>query len=490
MKVLVTGANGYIGLRLIPSLLDAGYEVVAQVRNASRFPLKDFEAWSSMLTLIEADYLETESLPPPDVLVGVESAYYLLHSMGAGEHFAEREKQCAKNFVDWLEQSECQQIVYLGGIAPAGEKLSEHLSSRMVVADVLASSGIPLTVLRASIIVGSGSASFEIIRDLVEKLPVMSTPKWTRTKCQPIAIRNVIHYLLGVIDGVVREECTGKSFDIGGPEVLTYQQMLKGYARVRGLWRLVVPVPFLSPKLSAYWLYFMTATSFPLARALVGSLHLQTTCEEDSISEIIPQSLLAYDEAIELALSRVAQNRVPSVWYDSMASGKFDARHIRNVKIPEHGVLHDTRECRIEVCREAVIDSVWSIGGAHGWPSMDWAWHLRGIMDKVFGGAGMRRGRRDQWDLRTGDALDFWRVVVADKEAGRLILYAEMKLPGEAWLEFIVSETKLKQRAVFRPRGLLGRLYWFCTYPFHLIIFPQMLKKLARGWDKLGSSWS
>ncbi|MGJ8672254.1 SDR family oxidoreductase [Rubritalea sp.] len=482
MKVLVTGANGYIGLRLIPSLLDAGYEVVAQVRNISRFPMKDFEAWNSMLTLIEGDFLKPESLPEIEVLEGVESAYYLLHSMGAGSHFAERERECAENFIGWLSESGCQQIVYLGGIAPRGEKLSEHLSSRMAVADILSASGIDLTTLRASIIVGSGSASFEIIRDLVEKLPVMSTPKWTRTKCQPVAIRNVVNYLLGVIDRGIREECAGRSFDIGGPEVLTYQQMLQGYARVRGLWRIVLPVPFLSPKLSAYWLYFMTATSFPLARALVGSLHIQTTCEDHEIEGIIPQSLLSYDEAIELALSRVAQNRVPSVWYDSMASGKFDARHISNVKVPEHGVLQDKREGEIMAHREDVIQAVWSIGGERGWPSMDWAWHLRGILDKLMGGSGMRRGRRDQWKLRTGDALDFWRVVVADKDAGRLILYAEMKLPGEAWLEFIVTKDSLKQRAVFRPRGLFGRLYWACTYPFHLIIFPRMLKQLAAGW--------
>lgn len=478
----MTGANGYIGLRLIPSLLDTGYEVVAQVRNKRRFPMEDFEAWGDRLTLIEGDFLKSDSLPDSSVLEGVESAYYLLHSMGAGEHFAERERQCAESFVSWLEKGDCQQIVYLGGIAPRGQDLSEHLASRMAVAEVLASRGIGLTMLRASIIVGSGSASFEIIRDLVEKLPVMSTPKWTRTKCQPIAIRNVIHYLLGVIDRGIRKECLGKSFDIGGPEVLTYQQMLQGYARVRGLWRAVIPVPFLSPKLSAYWLYFMTATSFPLARALVGSLHLQTTCEENAIEELIPQRLLAYDEAIELALSRVAQNRVPSVWFDSLASGQFDSRHIRNVKIPEHGVLHDTRECEIDSSRADVIDAVWSLGGQRGWPSMDWAWHVRGIMDKMVGGSGMRRGRRDQWELRTGDALDFWRVVVADKQAGRLILFAEMKLPGEAWLEFQVTDEKIKQRAVFRPRGLFGRLYWASTYPFHLIIFPRMLKQLSRGW--------
>ena len=258
--------------------------------------------------------------------------------------------------------------------------------------------------------------------------------------------------------------------------------MLEGYAEVRGLKRFILPVPFLSPKLSAYWLYFMTATSFPLARALVSSLHIETTCEESRITELIPQNLLSYRESIDLALSVVAQNRVPSVWFNSLASGNVDSRHIRNIQIPEHGVLKDSRETSLRASRQEVIDAVWSLGGKTGWPSMDWAWHLRGIIDKCVGGAGMRRGRRDPHELSTGDALDFWRVILVDKEAGRLILFAEMKLPGEAWLEYTVDSTSIKQRAVFRPRGLFGRLYWACTFPFHLIIFPKMLAQLSSGW--------
>lgn len=482
MRVLVTGANGYIGLRLIPQLLESGYSVIAMVRNKHRFPIQDFESWKQQIVVMEGDFLKPESLPDVAQLAKIDAAYYLLHSMGAGKDFPEQEKNCAQNFTEWLKPSQLGQIVYLGGISPKGSELSDHLESRATVARVLANGSAPLTTLRASIIVGSGSASFEIIRDLVEKLPVMSTPKWTRTKCQPIAIRNVIGYMLGVIDPAVKQQFSNQTFDIGGPQILTYQMMLEGYADARGLKRFILPVPFLSPKLSAYWLYFMTATSFPLARALVSSLHIETTCEASRIKELIPQELLSYQESIELALSVVAQNRVPSVWFNSLASGKVDSRHIRNIQVPEHGVLHDTRETNILVPRQQVIDAVWSLGGKSGWPSMDWAWHLRGIMDKCVGGSGMRRGRRNPHELNTGDALDFWRVILADKDAGRLILFAEMKLPGEAWLEYTVTPNSIKQRAVFRPRGLFGRIYWVCSYPFHLIIFPKMLKQLASGW--------
>ncbi|WP_018969822.1 SDR family oxidoreductase [Rubritalea marina] len=481
MRVLVTGANGYIGLRLIPSLLDAGHEVLAFVRNPRRFPTEDFEEWGDQLRVLEGDFLRPEGLPDPLGVGEVDVAYYLVHSMGDGAAFGDKEECCATSFVGWLNDLGCGLIVYLGGITPDEVGLSEHLASRNRVAEVLDSADASLTCLRASIIVGSGSASFEIIRDLVEKLPMMITPKWTRTRCQPIAIRNVVGYLLGVIEPERRAQVAGKGFDIGGPDVLTYQEMLTGYARVRGLKRVIVPVPLLSPKLSAHWLYFMTATSFALAKALVGSLHLETLCRENTMAVLVPQDLLNYDEAIELALSRVAQNRVASVWYDAISSGSFDPRHIRNVQVPAHGVLQDAREVPLKATREEVINAVWRLGGDSGWPSMDWAWRLRGLMDKMVGGSGMRRGRRDQFELRTGEALDFWRVVVADREQGRLVLFAEMKLPGEAWLEFTVKEGSLSQRAVFRPRGLFGRLYWASTYPFHLIIFPQMVQRLAEG---------
>ncbi len=481
MRVLLTGANGYIGLRLLPMLLNAGHNVVALVRRIERFPVEDFTEWveEGLLCYIEADLLQEEALPdlPP-----IDAAYYFLHSMGAGNGFLTKESACAKRFVEWVDQSSCQQIIYLGGLTSenvALSELSEHMQSRSEVATLLADSTSKLTVLRASIIVGSGSASFEIIRDLTEKLPVMVTPKWTTTRCQPIAVRNVMFYLLGVLG---HQGCYDKSFDIGGPEVLTYQSMLQGYAEVRGLHRRCLPVPFLSPRLSSYWLYFMTATSFPLAKSLVDSLHIETVCQENEIQQLISQELLTYQAAIKMALSRVAQNRVPSVWFDSLASGQIDERILQSIHVPGHGVLLDRRTRALSQTKEVVLNSVWSLGGAKGWPSMNWAWKVRGVIDRIVGGIGVRRGRRHPQELRTGDALDFWRVLLADKASGRLILYAEMKIPGEAWLEFKVNDGSLTQTATFRPRGLMGRLYWWSTYPIHLILFPRMIQKLSRGW--------
>ncbi len=477
MRVLLTGANGYIGLRLLPSLLEAGHEVYVLVRKIERFPSEDFQDWSNQITYLEADVLEEESLPP---LPKIDAAFYFLHSMGAGAGFAEKEAKCAENFIKWLDKEGCQQVIYLGGLsAEEDNSLSEHMSSRRKVAQILKLGNFSLTVLKASIIVGSGSASFEIIRDLSEKLPIMLTPKWTKTRCQPIAIRDVIGYLLGVLGN---EQCYDETYDIGGADVMTYQDMLIGYAAVRGLKRVSIPVPFLSPKLSSYWLYMMTATTFPLAKSLVASLHVETVCLDNRIKEIIPQNLLTYKEAIEKALSRIANNRVPSVWYDSLSSGNFNLKNTSAIHVPEHGVLKDSRLCVLSKSKQEVIDSIWSIGGKKGWPSMDWAWKIRGLMDRAVGGIGVRRGRRHPQGLRAGDALDFWRVILADRENGRLILYAEMKLPGEAWLEFEVKDDCLKQTATFRPKGLLGRLYWWMTFPFHLVLFPSMLKRLTSGW--------
>ncbi|MDC0275121.1 SDR family oxidoreductase, partial [Akkermansiaceae bacterium] len=323
---------------------------------------------------------------------------------------------------------------------------------------------------------------FEIIRDLAEKLPFMITPKWTATLCQPIAIRNVIGYLTGVL---TKDETLGKEFDIGGPEVLSYRDLLLRYAEARGLKRFIIPVPFFSPGLSARWLYLVTATSYPLAQSLVNSLVNETICRDHSIEKLIPQELLSYEESIEKAFVRIAQNRVPSSWYDSLASGKFEPAFLSSVQVPAHGILRDEQNVPFVEDREDVINAVWSLGGKKGWPSMNWAWRLRGLMDRLTGGIGLRRGRRHPTELNNGDALDFWRVVLADRESNpesaRLILAAEMKMPGEAWLEFEITETSLRQTATFRPRGLFGRVYWYSVLPLHLLLFPRMAKKLAQG---------
>ena len=480
MEILLTGANGYIGLRLLPALLEAGHSVKGLVRDKGRFPSQQFADFlaDGRLELIEGDMLKPESLP--ELSGKADAAYYLLHSMGAGKGFGEREEACARNFMDWIS-GRCRKVIYLGGLVPEGG-LSGHLRSRESVNRILRGGDVPVTTLRASIIVGSGSASFEIIRDLAEKLPVKLTPKWAWTRCQPVAIRNVIGYLTGCLDCV---ETEGEEFDIGGPEVLTYRELLKSYAEARGLARLLIPVPFLTPGLSAHWLRLVTPTTMALAKSLIESLTNETVCRDSRIREIIPQELLTYREAIEAAFARIAQNRVPSSWIDSLSSGRLSPEFFRSIQVPEHGVLRDRQKVPLAAERGKVIAAVWSIGGRNGWPSMNWAWKVRGVMDRLTGGIGMRRGRRHPTELFAGDALDFWRVILADKGEGgkpaRLILFAEMKLPGEAWLDFEVTGAELVQTATFRPRGLFGRLYWYSVLPFHLMLFPVMAGRLASG---------
>ncbi len=477
--VMVTGANGYIGTRLIHALGERGYRILAVVRNRKRLNKDLVKSLAGRLVIIEADF---SSYQLPEISEKVDAAYYLLHSMSSGGDFMDVETQCAFHFVTWVKSTGCEQIIYLGALLPQnveGSELSQHLQSREKVQTILQASGVPLTTLRASIIVGSGSASFEMIRDLVEKLPVMITPKWVRTECQPIAIRNIIYYLVGVIEN---EVCRGKDYDVGGPETLTYGEMLERYARARGLRRWIVSVPFFSPKLSSHWLQIFTATNYFLARNLIDSLSMKTVCHGDAITEVIPQDLLTYDEAIERAFSRIAQNLVPSTWYDSLVSGSLSHSQLDNVNVPVHGVFKDQRSGEIMVERGECVDAIWSLGGKVGWPSMHWAWRVRGFIDKMIGGIGMRRGRRNISELRSGDALDFWRVILADRERGRLILFAEMKLPGEAWLEYEILGDRLRQVATFRPKGLLGRVYWYAVYPLHVVLFPRMLRVLASGW--------
>jgi uncharacterized protein YbjT (DUF2867 family) len=481
MHVLVTGANGYIGLRLIQALLDAGHEITAVVRDPLRFPRANFRDGEPRLHLAQADFLNAPGLRT--LPQAVDAAYYLIHSMGSGGDFARMEEQCAANFATAAKDLGWKRIIYLGGLASDDGPLSQHLSSRRRVEEILRASGVPLTVLRASIIVGSGSASFEIIRDLAEKLPVLVTPRWVHTHCQPIAIRNVLDYLTGLLD---HPETSHETYDIGGPEVMSYLDLIKHYCALRGLKRIFIPTRLLSPRLSSGWLCLLTSTSFPLARSLVDSLTHETVCHNSKIRDIIPLDLLSYREAVDRALARIAQNHVPSSWIDSLAAGTLSPRLFEAIKVPEHGVLKDSRIVPLTAPRDEVIARIWSIGGDAGWPSMNWAWALRGMVDKLAGGIGIRRGRRHPVELRTGDALDFWRVLLADRPRGRLILYAEMKLPGEAWLEFAIEEKPgvggmLRQTATFRPHGVSGRLYWLAVLPFHWLLFPRMARKLAAG---------
>ncbi|WPP48379.1 SDR family oxidoreductase [Catalinimonas niigatensis] len=480
MKILLTGANGYIGMRLLPVLVRNGHDVVCLVRDKRR--MKVDKSLQENISYHEADLLKEDSLK--DLPQDLDAAYYLVHSIGASADYEKLEAKAAHNFVDNIKKTNCRQIIYLSGIVN-DKHLSKHLRSRKNVEDILMKSEIPTTVLRAGIIIGSGGASFEIIRDLVEKLPVMIAPKWVSTKSQPIALRNVLQYLNGVL---LKNKAYNKVFDIGGPEILSYKAMMLQFAEVRKLKRYIISVPVLSPRLSSLWLYFVTSTSFKLAQGLVDSMKNQVTVQRKGIEDIVQVDLLSYKEAVERAFDRIAQNEVMSSWKDSLNSSKININLFDHVKVPEHGVYHDIRKISFDKSKGQVINNIWSIGGDRGWYYLGFLWKIRGILDKIVGGVGLRRGRRSPIDLAPGDALDFWRVLVADKDEGRLLLYAEMKLPGEAWLEFKVMDEEgqsyLLQTATYRPQGLPGRLYWWLVYPFHGFIFPGMAKRIIHFEEK------
>ncbi len=479
MKILLTGSTGYIGRRLLPILLADGHQVICLVRDKRRFDWDDFspEDHKSIL-VIEADLSKEETLS--GLPLDFDAAYYLVHSMSSShQNFTHIESESAQNFVKFIDKSHAKQIIYLSGIVNDAE-LSDHLLSRKNVEDILLASSIPATVLRAAIIIGSGSSSFEIIRDLVEKLPFMIAPRWLKTKCQPISIRNVIEYLRGVL---LIPETLHQSYDIGGADILTYKEMLYGYAKERKLRRLIITVPLLSPKLSSLWLYFVTSTSYPLARTLVASMKNEVVCKDNRINKIVPIKILHYREALQLAFNKITQKNIISSWKDAIAIGTMNKDFLNKVNVPEHGVYLDKRIVKFEGNQDTVIDNMWRIGGEQGWYFGNILWRIRGVMDKMVGGVGLRRGRRNETELKPGDALDFWRVLIADKKNGRLLLYAEMKLPGEAWLEFKIKESDGKamliQTATFQPLGVWGRVYWYLMLPFHGFIFPQMAKGIV-----------
>jgi len=475
MNILITGANGYIGQRLIPALLQQGHRLYCCVRNKKRFE----EAYQHQaMEVIEADLLQ----PPSPGLFNpeIEIAYFLVHSMSSAGNFEQREEQTALNFLEALKQTACKQIIYLSGIVNEAD-LSPHLRSRLLVEKTLNAGTIPVTTLRAGIIVGSGSASFEIIRDLVEKLPVMITPKWLNTLCQPIAIRNVIQFLQGVAGNTL---CYGRHYDIGGPDVLSYKQMLLEFARIRRLNRYIFTVPVMTPRLSSYWLYFVTSTSYPLAVNLVHSMKIPVVANPNKLHNELGISLIPYAHAIEMAFQRIEEDMVISSWKDAFVSSDTPDNWMEQVQVPVFGCYKDVKwQALTEAEIEPTLDSVWRIGGQTGWYYANWLWKIRGFMDKLSGGVGLRRGRRSPTEINPGDALDFWRVIIADKQARRLLLFAEMKLPGEAWLEFKImkkdNKPHLRQTATFRPQGLRGRLYWYSVLPFHYFIFNGMIRRLA-----------
>jgi uncharacterized protein YbjT (DUF2867 family) len=471
MKILLTGTTGYIAQRLLPLLLEGGHELFCCLRDKGRFDLEKYKDFN--ITLLDVDFLNPESLSiiPDDI----DAAYYLMHSMSAASDFSEMEGQTATNFKQRLEQTNARQVIFLSGIINDKE-LSKHLDSRKNVEEILASESYALTTLRAGIIVGSGSASFEIIRDIIEKLPVMIAPKWLRTKCQPIAIRNVLEYLNGVL---MSEPDFNQCYDIAGPEIITYKEMLLRFAEVRKLKRYILVVPVMTPRLSSYWLYFVTSVSYTLAKNLVDSMKVEIIGKPNTLWQRLNIKLIPYNDAIALAFGKIEQNQVISSWRDAMNSSNYQSGFASLVQVPVDGCFTDKRNIKVSNPEKA-MNNIWSIGGQTGWYYADFLWSIRGILDKMVGGVGLKRGRTHLNEIYPGNVIDFWRVILADKKDRRLLLYAEMKLPGEAWLEFRMDKNNvLFQTATFRPLGLLGRLYWYSVLPFHAFIFKGMLRNIA-----------
>lgn len=466
--IAVLGASGYIGGRLIPELLDAGHRVVATSRHPETLAGLP---WADRVEVRAIDLLDPDTIAP--AIEGCHAAYYLVHSMGGGGDYGARDRAAARNLVAASLNSSLEQIIYLGGLGDEDGELSPHLASRQEVGQILAVGPVPVTELRAAVIIGSGSLSFEMLRYLTEVLPIMTTPRWVRTKCQPIAIRDVLFYLQAVLG---MEEALDRVLEIGGPDVVSYEDMIRTYARVAGLReRTIIPVPVLTPGLSGRWIGLVTPLSPTVAEELVQSVRNEVVVKDRPISDLVDHECLSLKDSVARALDRTRRLQVPTRWssHDWSPAEALPSD-------PDYAsgtVLEDVR--RIESCATR-SDLYWAfarVGGATGYYSATWAWNIRGLLDQVLGGAGLRRGRRHPEEVRLGEPLDFWRVAaVRPNEA--LELKAEMKIPGEAWLQWEISESngklELVQTATFAPRGLFGRLYWYALAPFHAIIFPQM----------------
>jgi len=470
LKILLTGATGYIGKRLLPQLIKKGHHVVCCVRDISRFHPPT--SLIKNITIIEVDLLINSSLDKiPD---DIDIAYYLVHSMSSSKDYSLLEERSAVNFREKISNTSVKQVIYLSGIVNESN-LSKHLLSRKNVENELGKGDYNLTCLRAGIIIGSGSASFEIMRDLVEKLPIMVAPKWLQTKCQPIGISDVQIFL---IECIMRQETFNRNFDIGCNDILSYKEMLFRFAEIRNLNRIIITIPIMTPRLSSYWLYFVTSTSYKLARSLVDSMSIEIICRNNEINRILGINPISYKEAIERAFDKIQNNEIISSWKDSYSSSELNYNISENIKVPKFGCFTDRRVKKI-IDRKITINKIWSIGGTKGWYYANWLWKIRGFLDILTGGVGLRRGRTNISEISVGDSLDFWRVIYADKKEGRLLLFAEMKLPGEAWLEFKIVDDVLVQTATFRPLGVAGRLYWYLVYPLHEIIFLGLIRKLT-----------
>lgn len=484
MKILLTGASGYIGARLLIRLIEEGHFVYVLVRNSKRFhPPPNAEGKIEVLEGDLLDMLSLKSIPRE-----IDAAYYLVHSMSKdAQNFDLKDRIAADNFVEIINKTKCQQIIYLSGIVN-DDHLSKHLSSRYEVETILKSSSVPLTCLRAAIIIGSGSASFEIIRDLVEKLPIMIAPKWVLSLCQPISILDVIDYLYKVLN---HPKCLRQSFEIGGPDKWSYRDMLLKFAEIRKLKRKIIVVPFFTPRLSSYWLLFITSVNVELARSLVESLKNNAVCKEDRIKKIIPKECLSFEDSVRRAFQKIEDHEVISSWKDAWSASNLPPHYLDYIQVPTHGCLTFVAKepFPIDQDKKKIMEATYKLGGKDGY-YINWAWKIRGMIDKLLGGVGLRRGKVSRKKPRPGDALDFWRVLIVDDEKYRFLLYAEMKLPGEAWLEMKIepnteTENYYVVQATFRPSGVLGRLYWYSLWPIHLIIFRGLAKKMLKSASKL-----
>ncbi|MFZ4585850.1 MAG: SDR family oxidoreductase [Acidimicrobiia bacterium] len=481
MKVAVLGATGYVGGRLVPDLVAAGHSVRCVARNPQR--LANVE-WRADVDVVRADATDIAGLT--DALAGIDVVYHLVHSMSDGADFQAADQRAARVVRDASAANGVQRIVYLGGLGDDRDpNLSPHLSSRHEVGQILASGPVPVTELRAAVIIGSGSASFEMLRSLTEVLPVMVVPKWvTRTRCQAIAIRDVLHYLVAVVDA---PDTVGRVLDIGGPDILTYRQMMDRYARLARLRkRLIMPVPVLTPRLSSHWINVVTPLPIGLARHLVDSLINDVVVRPNhDIRRFIDHTPLTFDAAIAAAIQRVHDLDVRTSWIDAAGPTATTAPAAPGPQDPAWAggtLFTDLRVAESSASPQVLYEVVSGIGGARGWYVADFLWQVRGLLDKLVGGVGMRRGRRHPDDLRVGDALDFFRVEAA--VPGELLrLRAEMKVPGQAWFEWRIEPTpsgsRLEQRARFYPRGLAGRAYWYAVLPFHAVIFKRLAERLA-----------
>jgi len=469
--ILVTGVTGYIGGTLVPHLLAAGYRVRVMVRDLNRLPCA---CWRDQVEYVQGDALKPETLPA--ALVGCGAAYYFIHSLFGGSDFVEQDVRAARNFCRAAKDAGVGRLIYLGGLGDPEQHLSEHLRSRQQTGAALREAGVPVTEFRAAIIIGSGSASFEMIRYMTERVPPMILPRWVYSRIQPIAIDDVMTYL---VEALRTPESAGQVIEIGGADVLTYGDTMAIYARVRGLRRLMLPVPVLTPNLSSHWVGWMTPVSAKIARPLIEGLRNEVVVRDDKARRLFPMvQPMGYEPAVRLALADLQPDHFLSRWRED---GSGESPCILSL---QEGMIIERRVLTVQAPAETLYDEFASLGGTRGWLYADWLWKLRGAADRAVGGCGLRKGRTCRGAPQVGDQIDYFRVEIAET-GRRLRLRAEMKMPGDAWLQFDArpldaATSRLLLNVFFAPRGLFGLIYWYVLYPIHRIVFTQMSRRLAR----------